>query len=90
MPFIDDPKRYGSRGFALFNTTIIIFVNIVKFLHKRRIMMLCLKKMCYNGKNIYKEATKMTVSYKKLWKLLIDRDMNKQDLQVLAKISPSS
>ena len=32
----------------------------------------------------------LVVSYKKLWKLLIDRDMNKQDLQVLARISPSS
>lgn len=32
----------------------------------------------------------LVVSYKKLWKLLIDRDMNKQDLQMLAKISPSS
>lgn len=32
----------------------------------------------------------LVVSYKKLWKLLIDRDMNKQDLQALAKISPSS
>jgi len=37
------------------------------------------------------EVTAMlVVSYKRLWKLLIDRDMNKQDLQVLAKISPSS
>ena len=32
----------------------------------------------------------LVVSYKRLWKLLIDRDMNKQDLQALAKISPSS
>ena len=32
----------------------------------------------------------LIVSYKRLWKLLIDRDMNKQDLQALAKISPSS
>lgn len=32
----------------------------------------------------------LVVSYKRLWKLLIDRDMNKQDLQGLAKISPSS
>lgn len=31
----------------------------------------------------------MTVSYKKLWKLLIDRDMKKKDLQVMG-ISPSS
>lgn len=32
----------------------------------------------------------MTVSYKKLWKLLIDRDMKKKDLQESAQISPSS
>lgn len=32
----------------------------------------------------------MTVSYKKLWKLLIDRDMKKKDLQAAAGISPSS
>jgi DNA-binding Xre family transcriptional regulator len=29
----------------------------------------------------------MEVSYKKLWKLLIDRDMKKQDLQSAANIS---
>ena len=29
----------------------------------------------------------MTVSYKKLWKLLIDRDMKKKDLAQLAGIS---
>ncbi|MDD2234118.1 MAG: helix-turn-helix transcriptional regulator [Desulfitobacteriaceae bacterium] len=32
----------------------------------------------------------MKVSYKKLWKLLIDRDMKKKDLQAAAGISPSS
>lgn len=32
----------------------------------------------------------MSVSYKKLWKLLIDRDMKKRDLQELAGISSSS
>ncbi|NLM73228.1 MAG: helix-turn-helix transcriptional regulator [Clostridiaceae bacterium] len=32
----------------------------------------------------------MSVSYKKLWKLLIDRDMKKKDLQTVASISPSS
>ena len=32
----------------------------------------------------------MTVSYKKLWKLLIDRDMKKKDLQAAACISSSS
>ncbi len=30
------------------------------------------------------------VSYKKLWKLLIDRDLNKQDLMRLTGISSSS
>lgn len=32
----------------------------------------------------------MSVSYKKLWKLLIDRDMKKKELRELAGISPSS
>lgn len=32
----------------------------------------------------------MKVSYKKLWKLLIDRDMKKRDLQGKAGISSSS
>jgi len=32
----------------------------------------------------------MGLSYKKLWKLLIDRDMKKKDLQKLAGISSTS
>lgn len=32
----------------------------------------------------------MTVSYNKLWKLLIDRKLKKKDLRELAGISPSS
>jgi len=32
----------------------------------------------------------MKVSYKKLWKLLIDLDMKKKDLCALAGISPAS
>lgn len=32
----------------------------------------------------------MGASYKKLWKLLIDRDMTKGDLCQLAKISPTT
>ena len=32
----------------------------------------------------------MSISYKKLWKLLIDKNMNKGDLQMLAGISASS
>lgn len=32
----------------------------------------------------------MTISYKKLWKLLIDRDLKKKDLQKMAGISSAS
>ena len=32
----------------------------------------------------------MAVSYKKLWKLLIDRDMKKKDLQAAAEVSPGA
>lgn len=32
----------------------------------------------------------MAISYKNLWKLLIDRDMKKKDLQKLASISAAS
>ena len=32
----------------------------------------------------------MAISYKKLWKLLIDRDMKKKDLMALAGVSKSS
>ena len=32
----------------------------------------------------------MAVSYKKLWKLLIDKDMKKKDLCANASISPAS
>lgn len=32
----------------------------------------------------------MGVSYKKLWKLLIDRDLKKRDLCTLAHVSPTS
>ena len=36
------------------------------------------------------EVIPLTVSYKKLWKLLIDRDMKKKDLLAAAGISQSS
>lgn len=36
------------------------------------------------------EVVKMAVSYKKLWKLLIDRDMKKKDLCAAAGISHAS
>lgn len=32
----------------------------------------------------------MAISYKKLWKLLIDKDMKKKDLQIIAGISSAT
>lgn len=32
----------------------------------------------------------MAASYKKLWKLLIDRDMKKKDLRMLTRLSSST
>lgn len=32
----------------------------------------------------------MRITYKKLWKILIDRDMNKQDLKKISGISSAS
>lgn len=32
----------------------------------------------------------MTISYKKLWKLLIDRDLKKKDLQQMSRVSAAS
>lgn len=32
----------------------------------------------------------MAISYKKLWKLLIDRDLKKKDLQLLSGVSAAS
>lgn len=36
------------------------------------------------------EVMVMVISYKKLWKLLIDKDMKKKDLQRIAGISSAS
>ena len=40
--------------------------------------------------NVEYRRLPMSISYKKLWKLLIDKDMNKGDLQRMAGISASS
>lgn len=37
-----------------------------------------------------KQVAHMKVSYKKLWKLLIDRDMKKKDLQLAAGLSSTT
>lgn len=51
--------------------------------------------LCYNGMKTFEiseipEDKTMAISYKKLWKMLIDRDMKKKDLIALSGISQSS
>ena len=45
---------------------------------------------CQSAGYILFRGIVMSVSYKKLWKLLIDRDMKKKDLCAKAKISTAS
>lgn len=46
-------------------------------------------KICYNTfKLIVEGETTMAVSYKKLWHILLDRDMKKKELAELAGLSP--
>lgn len=45
--------------------------------------------ICYNW--LYKgKGGRMAVSYRKLWKLLIDKDMKKKDLRIAAEISTNA
>ena len=43
--------------------------------------------MLFGRNKITSEVITMAVSYKKLWKLLIDKDMKKKDLEAAADIS---
>ena len=46
--------------------------------------------LCYNIKYIcFYEVIVLAVSYNKLWKLLIDKGMNKQELRLAAGVSTS-
>ena len=46
--------------------------------------------LCYYFINEIYGVERMALSYKKLWKLLIDRNMKKKDLRELSGISPAS
>ena len=46
--------------------------------------------LCLPAEHFHWEEIAMAVSYKKLWKLLIDRDMKKKDLCAAAGISSAS
>jgi len=43
--------------------------------------------LCYNLDNYELWRHEMAVSYKKLWKLLIDKNLKKKDLESLAGVS---
>ncbi len=43
--------------------------------------------MCYDISSSDEWSTKMTISYDKLWKLLIDKKMNRTDLKNAAGVS---
>ena len=43
--------------------------------------------MCYDINSSDEWSAKMTISYDKLWKLLIDRKMNQTDLKNVAGVS---
>lgn len=51
---------------------------------------MCIIKDSKYKKNADKERCNMAISYKKLWKLLIDRDLKKKDLQSMSGISAAS
>lgn len=46
--------------------------------------------LCYYNRKYVRMERDMNISYKKLWKLLIDRDMMKKDLAQKANISSAS
>ena len=46
--------------------------------------------MIYYSYTLFLQRCKVAISYKKLWKLLIDKDMKKKDLQAAAGISSAS
>lgn len=49
------------------------------------------RKTWYNGKNILTERRiLMPITYKPLWKLLVDNDMSKADLRKIADIAPNT
>ena len=49
------------------------------------------KKLCQKqGFTYLPEGIDMAVSYKKLWKLLIDKDIKKKDLSAKAGVSPAT
>lgn len=62
------------------------FLSYLKFLLQTSII----QKLMYIVKEILHEVTNMEVSYNKLWKLMIDRNMNKSELRELTGIGTNT
>ena len=59
-----------------------VIVLAVGYLHEKPCRV---QGFCYTGRRMI-----MAVSYKKLWKLLIDKDIKKKDLSAKAGVSPAT
>jgi DNA-binding Xre family transcriptional regulator len=59
-----------------------VIVPAVGYVHEKPCQV---QGFCYTGRRMI-----MAVSYKKLWKLLIDKDIKKKDLSSMAGISPAT
>jgi len=64
-----------------FLRSLVLFL-LFEFLFDMLFLLNCFEK--------FNEVSDMAISYKKLWKLLIDKDLKKKDLQKLAGISSAS
>ena len=82
------PKTQTNRQMVLYREFIFSFANI-KFCKRVELF----TRMCYNIKAqviLDKEGSFMRISYNKLWKMLIDKNMKKSDLKEQAGISSAS
>ena len=79
-----------SKGWAMLGENQNIFTCKQKFLGERKVSLDFYFYMCYNGITTIWRVVKMAVSYKKLWKLLIDKDMKKEELRIAAGISTNT
>ena len=88
-----------SRDYDYIELSIIIYIHSIE--KKRKYDILSLKSAIAEFNSTFYEflceidklaigVNDMAVSYKKLWKILIDRDMKKKDLCVAAGISHAS
>lgn len=91
----------GKFGIS-FRKKLRTFNNIARYIYAYRRKCIAKRDVpCYNAlnrtrltqkSNIYEanEMVKMSISYNRLWKLLVDKKMSKADLRRAAEISPNT